>query len=198
MQLVAVRLPSAFSVKKTRLDWNRDRDRVVLLRSVQLALHWSWRCMPDGIYSRRRLLKSVEISHVCFWNQWNPWKHQHVQSQNLWGSSSLRLWLTCQMWTELGQRPMSGCSLSGSLSCCIKQQHWHPSECDYHSVQPITSTVRSPQSPVFSPISNQPLLVLVLSLFDSLWLYLFQVLSTLYLSLSLSLRWVPVGQQAAF
>lgn len=79
----------------------------MLVRSVQLALHWSWRWMPDGIYSRRQLLlRSMEILYVCLWNQWNPWKHQpaQIRDRNIRALFFFRIWLTCQMWTELGQR----------------------------------------------------------------------------------------------
>lgn len=62
--------------------------------------------MPDGIYRRRRQMKSMELSYVCFLNQWNPLKHQPVQIRVriFRASSTFWLWLTCQMWTELGQR----------------------------------------------------------------------------------------------
>lgn len=62
--------------------------------------------MPDGIYRRRRQMKSMELSYVCFWNQWNPLKHQPVQIRVriFKASSTFWLWLICQMWTEMGQR----------------------------------------------------------------------------------------------
>lgn len=71
-------------------------------------------------------------------------------------------------------------SLICSLSCCITQRHWLPSECDYHGVQRITSTVRSPLSPVF-------LFTYLKSAFSrsvSVWF-------TLTLSLTISLPYLP-------
>lgn len=80
MQLAVVWLPSAFSVKKKpRQDWKRDRGRATVLKvsAINIVLNWRW--MPDGICSRGRQTKSMEVSYVCFRNQWTPWKHWPVQ-----------------------------------------------------------------------------------------------------------------------
>lgn len=45
---------------------------------------------------------------------------------------------------RVGSEGNNSRSLIGCLFCCITQRAWLPSECDYHSVKPITSTTRSP------------------------------------------------------
>lgn len=58
-----------------------------------------------GIYSRRPFpLKSMEISRVCFRNQWNPWKQQPCSDRNFGASEAFSLRLACQLQTEVGQR----------------------------------------------------------------------------------------------
>lgn len=87
--------------KKIRLNWNKQKQsNVVKVSTISTALKLEMDARWD--FNRSRHLESMETSNVCFWNQWNPWKHQPVQIKvtSTRGSSSLWLWLTRQIWTE--------------------------------------------------------------------------------------------------
>lgn len=196
--LVAARPLNAFSLKETQKQKTRlKHGDTAMLRSVQLALHWSWRWMPDGIYSRRRQLKSMMLSCVCISNQWTPWKHQpaQIRVRNIWASFSPWFWLTCQMWTKLVQR-----ATVAPVWLTFYPAAWHsdtgsPSEHDYHRGQPITSTVRSLSLPCL------PFHLFQISLYSfhlSLILSDFISYNHSPLSLPTLLRWLSVGQKAAF
>lgn len=129
-------------------------------------------------------------------DSWNQWRY-HMSAfeiNEIHGNTSLFrsesgtseplhlwLWSTCQMWTELGQRATKAALWLALCPAALHSGTDSPSECDYLSVQPITSTVRSPLSPVF-----------LFTYFKSAFTCSISVWFTLTLSLTISLYFLPI------
>lgn len=110
--------------------------------SEALNLHMD----ADGIYSRRKI-QSMEILYDRFLKsmesiEWPVW----IRVRDCRASSSRSL-IDMTKENRAGSEGSNGGFLIGCQSCCITQRHGPPTECDHHSVQPITTTVRSPLSP---------------------------------------------------
>lgn len=145
--------------KKKRYDWDSN---VFKVSAISIALSQRW--MPDGIYSRRSW--NQWIYHVSAFEINGIHGNLSVFRQGSEGSKHLHLWfwLTCQMLTELGQ--MATLAPLWLAPC--------PAALHSGTVSPlnviITHNPGVPLSPFLLQLfTNQPFLVL--SLFDTLWLY---------------------------
>lgn len=86
----------------------------------------------------RRLFESMDSMETPACSDQSREHHSHFISLALTDMSNMN---------RAGSEANNSRSLIGSLSCCLTQWHRPPIECDYHSVQAIPSTVRSPPSP---------------------------------------------------